>query len=179
MRRTSVESVWKTSLIPTHIVGGGREQSPAVPMSKEEKAELFVYLWLLGNDLGDSGFQNPVIDHLQGVQFMPKEKLRTDVILHIFQETRSQSGLRLWVMDHIVGIRPATLQRLTEHLTKTTICELLLQSNGLWIRNMEALQDTKDNMAIDKCKYHEHAEDEQRCDGISVQGDESSQTTKG
>jgi hypothetical protein len=82
-------------------------------------------------------------------------------------------------MDYMIGIRPATLKRLTEHLTKTTICELLLKSNGLWIRNAKALQDTKDNIPTDKCKYHEHTEDEQRCDGILVRRDKSSETSEG
>lgn len=51
-----------------------RGYSPAVPMCKEEKGEIFVYLWLLGNDFGDSRFQNLVMDHLQEIQFMQKEK---------------------------------------------------------------------------------------------------------
>ena len=147
-----------------------RRYSRVVPIGKEKWRRALIDLWLLGEDLGDTGFKNQVMDHLQKIQFSLDEKLGLAGIVEIYDKTRPESGLRSWLLDHTVGIRHSTLKGLQgafPNVAKDMVYALWERNNERVMEYEKGGRDGINASNMDKCKYHEHAPGEKCCESIS------------
>ena len=111
-------------------------------------------LWITGDGLKDSGFKNHVINCLQAQRVLQTTTIPKKSIENIVKKTKPGSGLRRWLVDHLVGLSPADLELLGPLLSETVVRELLKK----YVEGVD-----EGGLVTHWCKYHEHAEGEGRC----------------
>ena len=84
-----------------------KEANPFFAFGAEDNmptCEMLCNLWVLGNHVEDKTFENKVFDCLQKEEVLYRRKLSKGVVSGIIARTKSSSALRVWLVDHLVGL---------------------------------------------------------------------------
>ena len=83
-------------------------------------------LWIIGGILGDTKFQNEIMDSLFNFEYFKEEKADVEVVKLIVQRTSAGPKLQSWLAHHLHGMRKFEFNSI-KHLLDAEMLNLILR----------------------------------------------------
>ncbi|KAK3710225.1 hypothetical protein LTR37_010446 [Vermiconidia calcicola] len=119
-------------------------------------AMLLCKTYIAAGVLLDRHLKNETIDQLLKTSAYPLRGVHSDCINHVWSNTNVDSGLRRCIVDCLAPI-------ISAHFVKDLSREALVDFVAKMIELRRGVSAAETPTFADRCEYHEHAEDEERC----------------